>query len=1555
MVRLFPLLLVLIYQVLLGSPHVQAQDSSGDEFTLRLRSRSDVEGVAIPVVVNKDVTWSATETAVIVCDMWDRHHCFNASQRGAEIAPRLNAFVNRCRSQGMKIIHAPSDCLEAYANHPARANAERAPVAANLPAGIDNWKDWLSKAEEAAYPIDQSDGGVDDSPEDAKKWRQQLVKEQRDPERPWRKQTDVIKIEDSDFVTDVGSENWNIQESHGIKNVIVTGVHTNMCVLGRPFGLRQMVANGRNVVLVRDLTDTMYNPASAPFVNHFSGTDLIVDHIERFICPTVTSDQILKDDIQLRLKEDTRKHIVAVIAEDEYETDRTIANFVSQYLNRDYKVSFVLEMPVDDSSLNESQEIKTDHLSNWEAIRDADLLLLSVRRKVLPTAQLDAIAGHVADGKPVLAIRTSSHAFCTRTKTESPEGFKQWPDFDVEVLGGKYSGHYGNKDGEVKTFVSVEPQSTELKIMAGVDAQETVVRSWLYKSSPLSDSATVLMMGHVSGVDLTEPVTWLNKTKQGGDVFYTSLGHPEDFQQGFFQRLLRNAVEHLLESSDEPSPNKDEAALKVSDDLKLELLMQQPIVANPLYMNFDARGRLWLTEYRQYPWPAGLKLVSRDGFWRNVYQPAFAPAPPFAEDSPFRGEDRISIHEDTNGDGQYDSHKVFLDGLNLATAALKGRGGVFVMNPPRLLFYADADEDDVPDSLKPKILLSGFGIEDSHAIANSLRWGPDGWIYAAQGSTVSSSVVTHGSDGEALGPPVHSVGQNIWRYHPEENRYEIFAEGGGNAFGVEFDAAGHVFSGHNGGNTRGFHYVQGGFYAKNFGKHGSLSNPYTLGFFPAMKHPQAPRFTHTFEIYSADVLPEKYQNKIIAIAPHIHEVMLSDMSFDGSTRQTKDIQRIIEPGSGQRSDWFTPVDVQTGPDGAVYIADWFSSQSNHYKNHQGETNPELGRVYRLTAKTADSSIHLIEDLSQLSQKQLINKLGDSNPWKRETALRLLVERHDENTIKKLDDVILNGQPLQALSAFQAAYQIDPQSTGTNSAYANHPNSDIRRWHVRLTVDYYQRLVRASPDPSMAMDRRAFEFISNAALGKNSTAEIRSQLAASARFLPVQTCVDLLGRSTRQFDDSTDPHIPLLTWWAIESHAGDHIKLLKAFDVELWENSPLRVAEMTIAECLAFRWAMENTAESLNASAEILAKLSKTSDEKAKLLLPAFAGRSDLQLPPSMIQQFDNEQGVYTSILKIQTNDAAAIQRGVDQLIRIAENNSSPNDVESLLITTLGNIVGKNKQVSEGIKSAFSKATEPALVKSMLAAAARINDQSMGNVIISRLKKMSTEVQAIAMTTLAGRSQWATTLINAANSGEVDADLIDESIVDRMKLHTDPSLQTLLKKNYPKQFSQSEDQNKLLEERVKQIANMVNNHSGNTVAGEMVFASETTACAKCHRMFDIGGDVGPDLTAYNRSDLRSMIRSIIAPSVEVREGYESWTVLTLDGQVVIGVKTLENASQIGLRDANGQTVMIAKSEIDELQPAKKSLMPEGLLRGLRDQEIADLFAYLRSFSSTSQSD
>ncbi|MCX6855017.1 MAG: isochorismatase family protein [Verrucomicrobia bacterium] len=239
-------------------------------------------------------SWLPSRTAIIVCDMWDLHTCKNAVTREGEMAPRMNQVLTKARQDGILIIHAPSSCMAAYEGTPARERAKSTPTATRLPDKISDWCKQIPSEERAIYPLDQSDGGNDDEPEKHAAWVKVLEGQGRNPKGPWLKQIDVLTIDQTqDAISDSGVEIWNLLESRNIDNVILMGVHTNMCVAGRPFGLRQMAKNGKHVVLMRDMTDTMYNPACWPFVSHTRGTELFIQHVEKHICPTITSDQFL--------------------------------------------------------------------------------------------------------------------------------------------------------------------------------------------------------------------------------------------------------------------------------------------------------------------------------------------------------------------------------------------------------------------------------------------------------------------------------------------------------------------------------------------------------------------------------------------------------------------------------------------------------------------------------------------------------------------------------------------------------------------------------------------------------------------------------------------------------------------------------------------------------------------------------------------------------------------------------------------------------------------------------------------------------------------------------------------------------------------------------------------------------------------------------------------------------------------------------------------------------------------------------------------------------------
>ena len=218
------------------------------------------------------------KSAIIICDMWDQHWCKGATARVAEMAPRMNAVVLEARRRGVFVIHAPSSTMNFYKDTPQRKKAQQAPRA-NPPAKLNEWKA-LNSAKEPPLPIDDSDGGCDDLP-------------QCPGGSPWRREIATLEIGPDDAISDNGEEVYNLLQQFGIDNVIILGVHANMCVLGRPFSIRQMVGLGKNVFLVRDLTDTMYNSRKSPHVSHFAGTDLVVEHIEKYWCPSITSADIV--------------------------------------------------------------------------------------------------------------------------------------------------------------------------------------------------------------------------------------------------------------------------------------------------------------------------------------------------------------------------------------------------------------------------------------------------------------------------------------------------------------------------------------------------------------------------------------------------------------------------------------------------------------------------------------------------------------------------------------------------------------------------------------------------------------------------------------------------------------------------------------------------------------------------------------------------------------------------------------------------------------------------------------------------------------------------------------------------------------------------------------------------------------------------------------------------------------------------------------------------------------------------------------------------------------
>lgn len=485
--------------------------NADEDLTLNLRSREEVApDTGRFRAVTKTATWKASETAIVICDMWNNHYCRNAARRVAEMAPRMNEVITKARKQGVLIIHSPSGCMDQYEGTPQRKLAQAAPKF-ETKTPLKGWC-YLDDKHEAAMPVAIGQPCDDDG----------VI---RPRVRFFERQIKTLKIGEGDAITD-SAEAFYLMKQRGIKNIIIMGVHTNMCVLGRPFGIRQMIYQGQNVVLMRDMTDSMYNPRDEPYVNHFTGNDLVFEHIERFWCPTVTSADILGGE-PFRFPGDKRKHVAIVMAEEGYGTADTLPKFAVPQLGGDFKISLVHANAKD-----------RNDIPGLEILDEADVAIWSIRRRMLPRKQLDVFRRFIKAGKPLVALRTTSHGF-SLSSGEPPAGLDHWPEFDAQVLGGNYSGDYGK---EFSMKVSLAEGVAGHPILTGVSTKEFPVSASLYKTGPLADTAAPLLLATADGVEESQPAAWTHQRPNGGRVFYTSLGHEEDFERIDFQRLLRNAV-----------------------------------------------------------------------------------------------------------------------------------------------------------------------------------------------------------------------------------------------------------------------------------------------------------------------------------------------------------------------------------------------------------------------------------------------------------------------------------------------------------------------------------------------------------------------------------------------------------------------------------------------------------------------------------------------------------------------------------------------------------------------------------------------------------------------------------------------------------------------------------------------------------------------------------------------------------------------------------------------------------------------------------------------------
>ncbi len=954
------------------------------------------------------------------------------------------------------------------------------------------------------------------------------------------------------------------------------------------------------------------------------------------------------------------------------------------------------------------------------------------------------------------------------------------------------------------------------------------------------------------------------------------------------------------------SPEEAVQRMKVADGLEVKLVASEPEIRQPLTMSFDDKGRMWVIQYLQYPTPAGLKAVKVDQYLRTVYDRVPEPPPKGP-----KGADRITILSDPDENGHFRKAKDFMGGLNLASGMCLGRGGVYVLQAPYLLFYPIRDGEDVPAG-DPEVLLSGFGMEDAHAVANSLQWGPDGWLYGAQGSTVTAHV--RGLEFQ----------QGIWRYHPVTKAFELFAEGGGNTWGLDFDSHGNVIAGTNWGGFAMLHQVQGGYYIKGFGKHGPLHNPHSYGYFDHVPITgfKGGHVTCGGIIYQGGALPERFNNAYIAGNLLSNALYWYTLERKGSTFTSKFAGDFLVANDT----WFRPIDCLTGPDGALYVADWYDKRANHV-DPIDTWDRSNGRIYKVETKGAKPAAPIDPPLGKRSSKELVALLDNPNSWWSGEARRILGERRDASVVPLLREMVLENKRKLALESLWALYVSGGFDEDFAGKLLDHANENVRTWAIRFVGDS-KKISTRFRDRLVSLART------------ETSATVRSQLACSSKRLPGPDCLPIVRELLMRDEDASDRYIPMLLWWAIEDKAiSDRDSVINLLDSPAFWRAP--IVSRFIVERLARRYMDEGSAADMNACARLLA--AAPGQAEIDLLLrgmdKALEGRQAVKAPVAL-------ESALSASRKKRPNDLTLLRIAVrlggadayEQALKRAGDAKALDADRIILIDLLGQT--DKADCVPTLLQTLADAKSDVLRAAVLSALQTFADPQITAEVLSLYPKLSADLRARAQSLLCGRPASGLELLKAVDAGRIVPREVPLDQLRRLAEFKDMQIDELIAKHWGKITPATTG------ERLTQIRNLgatLSTGAGDRTAGKALF---TKNCATCHTLFGEGGKIGPDLTGADRKNRVYLMTQIIDPSAIIRQEFLAYVVNTKDGRALTGLMVESTPETVTLVDAKNVRSVLRRDQIDEMKASPVSLMPEKLLEPLDDRQLRDLFAYLQ---------
>ncbi|MES2467285.1 MAG: PVC-type heme-binding CxxCH protein [Verrucomicrobiota bacterium] len=996
------------------------------------------------------------------------------------------------------------------------------------------------------------------------------------------------------------------------------------------------------------------------------------------------------------------------------------------------------------------------------------------------------------------------------------------------------------------------------------------------------------------------------------------------------------------------SPQEAVKKMTVPPGFKVDLIAAEPDIVQPVAFTFDAKGRIWVVEGNTYPQRAGNPPPARAAGSGDLTKPDAA-----QEKDIFGGKDRVLIFEDKDGNGSFETRKVFIENLNLVSGIELGFGGVYIGAAPYLLFVPDADGDDKPDAT-PTILLDGFGWQDTHETLNSFIWGPDGWLYGCHG------VFTHSNVGAPGTPPKDRIPLNCayWRFHPVRKTFEIFAHGTSNSWGFDYNENGDWFSEacvipHF------WHIIQGGYYLRQSNPLGHF-NPYVYNNLETIadhKHyagdnPHAGNgksedlgggHAHCgLAIYNGDNFPPEYRGRPLFFNIHGRGINQENLVPEGSGYVAKHLPDFLKANDP----WFTGVALKVGPDGAVYFIDWYDPQKCH------KTDPLVwdrgnGRIYRVKYESTWKPWK--GDVAKMIYVGQAPVESRPDGWLVRTYRRLAAEEQMKITPEEKAKADNSPNPKD-----RHGYPGDDKAL-LSSLYTSHWKGISVPMLKRVAESWNDFEFDKKPNTHRALIGLLAENVSDTkadllavlkASKASASPKIRLSIASALQRLPLADRWEIAEALIQHGEDAKDHNLPQMYWYAVEPLvAADPARALA-----LAEKSQIPMVAQNIAR----------RASVLDGGVGHLVKAlgkEKTGAGTVYLLkaaLEGWRGRDGSPTPDGWDGAYSNIDEVLKSrpdakersaeILDLREALAVAFgdRRAFPRLRELAQDNQAPVERRQRALQTL--LQGKDADAAALLTALLA---DPAMRLTAIRSLPGITGApdtltKPATAVLAQYASLSPAEKQAAVATLSARADWAGVLLDAIAAKQVPRAELTSFAARQIANFGDPALTGKLTKTWGSIAAPGGDIAAEIA-KFKTVLTPAFLRTANLPNGRSLY---NVTCGTCHTLFGQGQQIGPDLTGSNRADLDYVLENIVNPNGLIGKDYELHLITLKDGRSVAGMVRQETESALTVQSLTGSDT-VTKKDITKHETPGFSMMPPGQLTAFTPEQQRDLVAYLAS--------